>query len=179
MEPTLKDRTPAALAHRAGCRLGRPERRPQDRPERLLEVLLGLLEERHGAEDAGAVDEDVDAAEALDGGRDEVLGLLAPRDLARPDRHALAGGVELGHRRLEDVRARAAEDDRGALLQEPPRRGLADTATTAGDDDDLAVELRAHSKPSPSSITCSCIRCMCIIITCTCIYCKCSYAAAP
>ena len=62
----VDDRAAAALAHRGGDGLRDPVRRPQDRVQRLLEVLLGLLEERHGAEDAGAVDEHVDAAEALD-----------------------------------------------------------------------------------------------------------------
>src|SRR3954463_15833294 len=88
IEPTLRiapppapPRLPAAAAHRPpGAPLRHPERRAQDRAERLLEVLLGLLEERDGPEDAGAVDEDVDRAEALDGEGDEVARVLARRD---------------------------------------------------------------------------------------------------
>ena len=62
----VDDRAAAALAHRRHDGLGDPVCGAQDRAERLLEMLLGLLLERHRPEDAGAVDEHVDRAEALE-----------------------------------------------------------------------------------------------------------------
>jgi hypothetical protein len=75
----VDDRAAAALAHRSAAACETQNVGPQDRAERLLELLLGLLEERAGAEDPGAVDEHVDAAEALDRVVDELMRLLARR----------------------------------------------------------------------------------------------------
>jgi hypothetical protein len=137
IEPTLTIAPPP----RSRRGLGDPVRRVQDRAERLLEVLLGLLEERDDPEDPGRVDEHVDAAEALDGAVDQRLRLLAARDLAGDDLDAGAGRVELVAGRLQHRRARAGEHDARALVEEAPRRGLADAAATARDDDHLAVEV--------------------------------------
>ena len=103
-------------------------------------MLLGLLLERDGTEDARAVDEDVDAAEALDRRDHERLRLLAGGDLARHDQRALAGGIEVGLDGLELVAARAAEDDVGALLEEALGGRAADAAGPAGDEDGLVGE---------------------------------------
>ena len=108
-------------------------------------MLLGLLEERDDAEDAGGVDEHVDAAEALDGERDERLRLLAGGDLAGVDCDALAARVERVARGLELGLAGAAEDDARALGEEARGGGAADAATTAGDQDDLVLVLRMVS----------------------------------
>ena len=157
----VDDRAAALLLHRRGRRLRDPVGRAQDRAERLLEVLLGLLEERDDAEDAGRVDEHVDAAEALDGGRDERLRLLARGDLAGVDVDALAGRVEGVAGGLELGLAGAAEDDARALLEEALRCGAADAAAAAGDQDDLVLEL--HGEPPVED------RCRCIEYTCVCI----------
>src|SRR4051812_20256410 len=109
-------------------------------------MLLGLLEEGHRAEDAGAVDEHVDAAEALDRVADEVLRRLARRDVPGPDGGALAGRVEVGLRRLEHLRAGPAEDDRGALVEEAPRRRAADPTAAARDEDEVVLEVAAHTR---------------------------------
>ena len=69
--------------------------------------------------------------------------VLAAGDRAGADRGALAGGIDLALRRLENLRAGAAEDDARALVEEPLRRGLADATATAGDEDDLAFVLLA------------------------------------
>jgi hypothetical protein len=140
----VDDRAAAALAHRADGGLADPERRAQDRAERLLEVLLGLLGEGDGAEDPRAVDEHVDAAEALDGSGDERPGVVAAGDAAGVQRRALAARVDLLLRGAQDRLARPAEDDARALGQEACRRRLADAAATAGDEDDAALELPAH-----------------------------------
>jgi hypothetical protein len=121
-------------------------------------VLLGLLLERHRPEDPRAVDEDVDAAEALHGHVDERLGVGARRDVARVQRGALTEGVELGLGRLEDVEPRPAQHDARALVEKAPRCRAADAAAPAGDEDDLVLEVLGHGRQ----------------ISCTCIYCKCS-----
>jgi hypothetical protein len=61
------------------------------------------------------------------------------------DVDALAAGVEGVAGGLELRLASAAEDDAGALVEEAPRRGLADAAATPGDDDHLVLE--AHAVP--------------------------------
>ena len=122
IEPTLTIAPPPCSRHGGRGGLRDPVGRAQDRAERLLEVLLGLLEERDDAEDAGRVDEHVDAAVALDRGGDERLGLLARGDLAGVDVDALAARVEVVARRLELVLAGAAEHDARALVEEATRR---------------------------------------------------------
>jgi hypothetical protein len=163
----------AAVGHRPGDGLRDPERGVEDRAERLVHVLLGLLEERDGAEDARAVDEHVDGAEAVDRRGHERLRQVAPGDRARVDRGALAGRVDLALRGLEDLGAGPGEDHPGALVEEPLRRRPADAATAAGDEDDLAFVLGAHRCSFGLSIRCTDISCVCINITCTCSYCKC------
>ena len=140
IEPTLTIEPPprSRIAGHDGLR--DPERRPQDRAERLLQVLLGLLEERRRPEDAGAVDEHVDAAEPLDRRPTSCLSMLAADDLAGVDVRALAGRVELGLRLLEHRMTRAAEHDARALLEQPPGRLPADAASAAGDDCDFVFE---------------------------------------
>ena len=108
------------------------------------------------------VDEHVDAAEALDRGVDERMRLLARGDLAGVDRDALAGRVELVPGGLELGLARAAEHDARALVEEAPRRGLADPAAAARDQDDLVLVLPHRGPPLED-------RCMCIEYTCICI----------
>jgi hypothetical protein len=143
MEPTLTIAA-AALAHARDDGLGGPVGRVEDRAERLVEVLVRLLLERRDAEDARAVDEHVDAAEALDGRRRQPLSVLAAAHGARHEQRALAGRVELGLGRREHLRPRAAEHDARALLEEALGGGLADASAAAGDDHDLVCELRCH-----------------------------------
>ena len=107
-------------------------------------MLLRLVLERRDAEDAGAVDQHVDAAEALDGRRHERLRGGAPADLPRHGQRALARRVELGLRGGEHLRAGAAEHDRRALVEEAAGGGLADAPAAAGDEHDLACELGCH-----------------------------------
>jgi hypothetical protein len=154
----VHDGAAATLAHRAHDGLRHPERRAQDRAERLLEVLLGLLFERHRPEDPGAVDQDVHAAEALHGHVDQCLGVGTRRDVTGVQRRALAGGVELGLGGLEDVEPRPAQHDARARVEEAARCRAPDAAAPAGDEDDLVLEVGAHGGQ----------------ISCRCIYCKCS-----
>jgi len=134
------DRAAAALAHRLRGGLRDPVGRVQDRAQRLLQMLLGLLEERHDPEDPGRVHEHVDAAEALHGPLAQRLRLLAAGDLPGDELDALAAGVELVARGLEHRGPGTGQHDARAVVQEAPRRGLADPASTARDDDHLARE---------------------------------------
>ena len=68
----------------------------------------------------------------------ELARLIAPGDRAGADRGSLAAGVERPLSGLEHGRARAAEHDRGALVEEALGGGAADAAASAGDEDDLA-----------------------------------------
>jgi hypothetical protein len=58
--------------------------------------------------------------------------------IGRDDVHSVAAG-ELLARRVQHVAPAAAENDAGALVEEAPRRGLADAAAAAGDEDDLVL----------------------------------------
>ena len=78
-------------------------------------------------------------AEALDGGGDERLRLLARGDLAGADRDALAATGRARACAASSIAARVPlRTTLRALLEEAPRGGLADAAAAAGDEDDLA-----------------------------------------
>ena len=138
IEPTFTIAPPPRSRIASDGGLGDPVGRAQDRAERLLEVLLGLLEERDRPEDAGAVDEHVDAPEALDRVVDELVRLLARGDLAG----AVATRSPLGSSSAcaaSSTAAGAAEDDARALLEEAGGGRAADAAASAGDQDDLVL----------------------------------------
>jgi hypothetical protein len=94
-------------------------------------VLLGLIEERHDAEDPGAVDDDVHAPVRLDGEVDQLLrgGLRAAVGGIGGDPLAVQG--ELITRGIEHGLAAAVQDDLRALLEEPARGRLADATASA------------------------------------------------
>ncbi len=100
-------------------------------------MLLGLLRERRRAEDARAVDEHVDAAEALDRPRHERVRLVAARDPAGDGERPLARRVEVRLRGVEHGCAGAGEDDRRSVVEEAAGGGAADAAAPAGDENDL------------------------------------------
>jgi hypothetical protein len=102
-------------------------------------VILALFLERRHAEDAGAVDEHVETAEAGHGRRHERLGMLAAGDLAGHDQRPLAGGVEVRLRCFEHRGAGAAQHHRRALGEEPARGRPADPTAAARDQNHLAV----------------------------------------
>ncbi len=88
-----------------------------------------------------ALIEHVDPAEAPDGRVDERSRVLAPGDPPGDDLDALARGVELLARRLEQRAPRSAQHHARAAVEEAPRRRPADAPATAGDDDHLAAEV--------------------------------------
>ena len=72
----------AALDHVSAGRLGGEEGALEIDSEHQVVVLLRDIDERLADLDPGVVDQDVEAAEGLDGGADEALGLLGPPTLA-------------------------------------------------------------------------------------------------
>src|SRR5205823_5060390 len=107
----------------------------------LLELLLGLLQEGRRAEDARAVDEHVEATEALARARHKPIRGLGPARVAGDECGALAARVELGLRRPEHLLAAAVQDDARPLLKQAPRGRLADPAAAPGDECDLSFEV--------------------------------------
>jgi hypothetical protein len=104
-------------------------------------VLLGLLEERHGAEDAGAVHENIHAAEALERDVHHSLRVSRRADPTADERYSLAARVEVVPGRVEHLLAPARKDDRRALVEQAGSRRLADSTAAARDDCHLALEL--------------------------------------
>ena len=74
-------------------------------------MFLGLLEEGHRAEDAGAVHEYVEAPEALERHVDQPLGRGRRADVAGGELDAIAARIELLARRVEYLLAPARQDD--------------------------------------------------------------------
>ena len=107
-------------------------------------VVEGLV-----AQDAGVVDDDVDAAERVERGLHDRRAALGRGDASRCWRPRRRRGLDL----VDDVRGRArrrpgavdraaevVDDDPGAAAGELERVRPAEAATGAGDDRDLAVE---------------------------------------
>ncbi len=111
------------------------------------------LVERDVAQDAGVVDDDVDAAARVDRGLDDLVAVL---DGVVVGDGLAAGGLDLlddlvggGRRALPVAGAAAAEvvdDDLGAARGEQQRVRAAEAVAGAGDDGDSSVEskLLAH-----------------------------------
>ena len=117
---------------------------PGERAERVdLDDLAGRaevdLDERSGDRvDAGVVDQQVEAAEGLDGAAYGVGAVLRVVGLARDrDRVVRAQGRD---RLLERLGLASGEADLHAFVDQPLGDAQADPATGSGDDGDLAVE---------------------------------------
>ncbi len=99
---------------------------------------------------ADIVDEDVDAAELLHGGRYDAFA-VGSADGVGDDRQPLAAGLLDTLDRSHDVRLGAGGADDGcARLGEHSRDALADTLSGAGDDRDLTIQLellQCHTGP--------------------------------
>ena len=108
------------------------------------------VEDHAFAEDAGVVDEDVEAAEGIEGGLDDALGAGEGSDGVvvgdgRPAGvadgvHDLIGGVVGAIPLARDGSAEVVDDDLGALGGEEERLAAADAPAGAGDDRDAALE---------------------------------------
>src|SRR5690606_32796278 len=109
-------------------------------------VPAGWVAVRHvaGDVDAGVGEEDVDAAEALEGGGDHGVDLLGTGEVGGEDEGLRPGrGGDGG----EPVGRAGGEGEAGALAAEHPGERAADAGAGAGDERDLAPERRLHSSP--------------------------------
>src|SRR5439155_23599458 len=111
-------------------------------------LLLGHVDEHPVAQDAGVVDEDVEAAKALHGRVDQALGTLPVGHVVAVGDSLAARGADLfdhlaggtGRRTAAvDLGSQVVDDDLGALAGILQGVAPADAATGAGDDDDAAV----------------------------------------
>ncbi len=125
-------------------RRGQPDAVPrplQVHVDDLIELLLGHLAHRRVAGDSGVVDHDVQAAEPIDGGRDEGLDVGGLRDVA-PHRQRDITAAQLFGRDFGCLEVEVAEHYPCALGDEPLRNGEAQTLCTTCDDCSLTVQQR-------------------------------------
>ena len=100
--------------------------------------------------DAGVVDEDVEAPEALPDRGDDAVDLRRVGHVAGLDVGAPARGLDRGGDAPQRLLAAPGENDRGAGPRERERAGLADPRAGAGHPGRLSLKLR-HRSPSAFS----------------------------
>ena len=104
---------------------------------------------RHLRRDAGVGDDDVEAAEALDGVVGGALHGVEIGDVGGTARRLAAGGRDLGHDVGQRLGTATGDRDRGTLGGEGDGDGRADAGAAAGDQRDLAREV-THGCPRRS-----------------------------
>ena len=130
-----------APIHAAADRLGQEEGGLQVDVHHLVPVLLGEVERVGAADDAGVVDQDVDAAERLHAAGTRRRAIGSVRGQVGLDRQEAAArapatcALGLGRRRAADG------DDVGAGLRQRDGDALAEAGVGAGDEGDLAGEI--------------------------------------
>jgi hypothetical protein len=115
---------------------------------------LAHVGEHAVTEDAGVVDQDVEPAEGLDGGRDEPLGAVPVADVIGVGDGLAAHGLDLVH----DVLGRAlvvalpvhratevVDDDLGAVVGQQQRVLASDAPSRTRDDGDAALAQLGHA----------------------------------
>ena len=136
---------PARLAgrdlrdHAPGGGLADEKRALEVHPQHAVEVGFRQREEIGAVNDAGIVDQDVDAAERAAGFRDHVLGRLRIADIG-VDELGLAEGAR---RRLAGFGIDVGDGDARALGDVAPGNRVADAVRPAGHDRDLVLEPHA------------------------------------
>lgn len=84
---------------------------------------------------SGIVDEDVEAAEALDGGRDDLPAPVCVREVGDPGERPVR--PDLGGDPIKALTVHVGEDEARPLLAEAACGGLADAGRGTRDQDDL------------------------------------------
>src|SRR5690606_19293307 len=106
---------------------------------------VGLLEERPGGHDAGVVDEHVDPAELHVGQAEELVEGSPVGDVEGQSEHRGAEArTDPGGGVLHEILVDVADGHARAGRDEGFGRRLSDAACSAGDDNPLAVHVRAH-----------------------------------
>ena len=118
--------------------------------EDAVPLLLGHLIDSAAGGDGGAVHQDVEAAEALDGAGHGTLdgGLIGGVGL-QPDGVAPRRRAIFLRRALDAVGVEVGERDGCALAGERERGGASDAGRGAGDDRDLALDAPRHAVRIP------------------------------
>ena len=105
------------------------------------------------AQDAGIVDEDVDAAEGFERRLHDFVAVGRVADRQRRGDRVAAGLFDLVHDQMRrrcigtfafEARTNVADDDTGALLRHQERDAAADAAPRTSDDSDLALDNSRH-----------------------------------
>jgi hypothetical protein len=148
MEPvcTIAPPRPAARGlHGPRSSLSGEEGAVEDVVEKTIEFDLGHLEEGLRREDAGIVEQHIEAAEAVERRLHESFAGGRQRDVAHIDGDARPRRVDIMGSRL-GLRAIAAVDNDGtALGDEAGRKLLTHARTTAGNDRNLVLEPHSFS----------------------------------
>jgi len=114
-------------------------------------LALFHVESHAVAQNAGVVDEDVEAAEGVDGLLDEVFGPLPVRDVVEVRSGLAAEGLDLLDNltgravvrpRAVPLTAQVVDDDLRALTRELERVSASDSASRTGDDCHFVFEQR-------------------------------------
>ena len=114
----------------------RQDERPAEVSQKAVEFLDGVFSERLRVKDTRIVDQHVDPAEFLDGGCDDLLSRLRPRDVAGDDRQ-LGRLFELGGGADQLLLGPAIEHHVGTLSDEGLGDRVADAGARTGHDDGL------------------------------------------
>jgi len=145
------------LAKMAGDGAAHVERAVEMHRDDVVPVGPAHLVEDAVAQDAGVVDQDIDAAEGVARGLDDGVGVLRLGDRQRAgDRLAAALGdlVDHGLRRTGvragaiEARADVVDHDARAFARQQQRDRAADAAAGAGDDRNLVCNDARHCTPS-------------------------------
>jgi hypothetical protein len=123
-----------ALHHLARHGLAHQERALDVDADHRVEVGLGHVQEIRSLEDAGVVDQHVDAAMRGQGARDQRVHVGLVADVA-----VHVDPAEFGCQRLARRVGQIGQHHVGAFAREAAGAGLADALGAAGDDDDAAV----------------------------------------
>lgn len=128
---------------------------PHDR----IPLFLRHVEDHPITEDPGDVHEDVELAELVQRGADEVFGLVHVRNVRVVRDRLPAGSLDISDRLsgrrvvsafARDRHAEVVHDDLCAFLREQQRHFAADAAASAGDDGCLTFEFSCQ-RDSPAS----------------------------
>ena len=109
-------------------------------------VVLRRLADRH----AGVVDQDVEAAEALDGTPHHLAARFRIGDVERNEGARRSRGLQPRHRRLGFLAVAGRDDDGGARFRQALGHAEPDAAIAAGDDCDAPGKIeRLHDNSPP------------------------------
>ena len=141
MTPRSPPARGACLRHLPRGGLRAQERALQVDPQHPVEVLFGQVEELGGVDDAGVVDEDVDATEVRDGVVDQRFARGPVADVGLLVERIAAGGRDRLHDGTAADFVDVGDDDARTGLGEGAGAGRADALRCAGHDGDAISKL--------------------------------------